>query len=250
MSTTDLFKQGVLFTFQSSGVMGAFNFRALLNSLIQGSVLLSVAQVLVTLVASYGLGLHSKLYFEQMKETCDFKRIYAAFAANSLVASYAFRGMDVDSTGELDSREIFNMMKQLFGKNLNDREVAVLTEFLCTSAEKDDKDKKGRVARSKSGHVTSTINVSEWIDVLSSEATTFESLKRIVESEIKHTAMGQGVNLPGSSFKVDAIDPAAAEPLKMKVSPGSNAPSEHASISGISAWMHPPSNGGDSHAAV
>jgi hypothetical protein len=65
--------------------------RTLLNSLVQGSVLLSVAQVLVTLVATYLMGLHSKLYYENMKETCDFRRNYAGFAANSLVAAYAFK---------------------------------------------------------------------------------------------------------------------------------------------------------------
>lgn len=70
--------------------MGRFSLQSLINALVAGSVMLVVAQVVTTYIASSALGIKSELYKAYMEETVDFKREYARFAAQGVVAGFAF----------------------------------------------------------------------------------------------------------------------------------------------------------------
>lgn len=53
----------------------------MISALVAGSVMLGVAQTVVVFVALYGMGLSSQLYMEFMRESVDWRKEYARFAA-------------------------------------------------------------------------------------------------------------------------------------------------------------------------
>ncbi|KAK9815684.1 hypothetical protein WJX72_008072 [[Myrmecia] bisecta] len=185
-SSTDLYKQGVMFTFKQAGVLGRFNLQNLINALVQGSVLLSVAHVVVTLIALYGMGMRSQLYGEFMCEKVNYKREYARFASQALVASHVFKLFDKDGSGELDRAELFVRLKDVMGKRLADDKLAVLTEFLCNTADDDEPSKlTGPTGPEGAVYNENAINMDEWIAIFTDEKASVESLVRIVDHECK-----------------------------------------------------------------
>ena len=72
------------------GNVGTFDFNALVDALVAGSVLLAVAQVITTYVALYALGISSELYKAFMREAVDWRQEYARYAAQACVAGFAF----------------------------------------------------------------------------------------------------------------------------------------------------------------
>ena len=117
------------------GNMGRFDFFSLINALMTGAVLLSFAQLIVSYVATRGLGLASVLYAEHMEESVNWRMDYARFAVQSLVAGVAFRRYDEDGSGTLDRKEIYKHLTSIFqderenGQILSLDEVACLTDF-------------------------------------------------------------------------------------------------------------------------
>lgn len=67
--------------FAPTGKIGRFNLSELINALIAASVMMGVAQTIVVFVALYGMGLSSQLYMEFMRESVDWRKEYARFAA-------------------------------------------------------------------------------------------------------------------------------------------------------------------------
>ena len=111
--------------------MGRFEFFSLINALIMGAVLLSFAQLVVSYVATCGLGVASVLYAEHMEEPIDWKKDYARFAVQSLVAGLAFRRYDEDGSGTLDRKEIYKHLTSIFQGERENSQILSLDEVAC-----------------------------------------------------------------------------------------------------------------------
>lgn len=127
------------------GNVGKFDFFALVDALVAGAVLLSVAQFIVTYVALYGMGLSSALYSEFMRESVNWRREYARFAAQSLVGGATFQDFDKNRSGTLDRAEIYKYLSNTFNEILTKAQIACLTDFLMRHGEIDADLSKGRL---------------------------------------------------------------------------------------------------------
>ncbi len=131
--------------------MGHFDFFSLVNALVAGAVLLGVAQLIVTYVAMYALGLSSELYLEYMRESVNWRKEYARFAAQSLVAGSTFMKYDSNESDALDRREIYKYLMEIFSgdkeeaKILDRQQVACLTDFLMRHGEMKTNVSRGRL---------------------------------------------------------------------------------------------------------
>ncbi|GMH40917.1 hypothetical protein BSKO_08821 [Bryopsis sp. KO-2023] len=180
-SQLDMRRNGIVLSFQTRGLIGRFSTSALIAALVAGSVMLGIAQILVTFVALYALGLSSQLYREFLRESVDWRKEYARYAAQALVAGFAFMSYDRDHSGKLDRREIFKVLNTVIGHRLSDEKVAALTDFLMRQGETDDEG----VAKGKFAGVVSagTISIEEWIDIFTEEKCNLAALKRLIDME-------------------------------------------------------------------
>ncbi len=187
--------------------MGRFEFFSLVTAVITGAVLLSFAQIAVSYVAIYGLGVASTLYAEHIEESVNWRMDYARFAVQSLVAGMAFRKYDEDGSGTLDRQEIYKHLNDVFqgerenGQILSLDEVACLSDFFLRHRQLTDgegeleEQSEGvrspcpvshyRISVSQSsGNVEiTTVNMADWIDTFTEEKVQISSLTRLVKSE-------------------------------------------------------------------
>ncbi|GMH40927.1 hypothetical protein BSKO_08831 [Bryopsis sp. KO-2023] len=215
---TDLQNYGIQFSFQIAGNVGRFAISALIAALVAGSVLLSVAQVLVTFVALYGMGLSSQLYMEFMRESVDWRKEYARFAAQALVAGYAFMGYDENNSFRLDRKEIFKTLKTILGQRLPEDKLAALADFVMRQGEEDVKVSKGAFRLEEGDFPASNlISIEEWINIFTEEKVSLAALERLIDNEYKDVRtrdflvrMAQGVRmrgLPTGEFEEDGVYP-------------------------------------------
>lgn len=181
----DYQRRGVQLSFQISGNMGTFDFFALVDALVAGAVLLTVAQLIVTYVALYALGLSSTLYMEFMRESVNWRKEYARFAAQSLVAGASFESYDKNKSESLDRPEIYMYLKEVFGEALDDVQTACLADFLMRQGEQDVKVSTGRLEETRDV-VISTISAMEWVDIFTEEKVKVSSLKRLIDNEYRN----------------------------------------------------------------
>lgn len=180
-SQLDMRRTGILMSFRTSGSIGKFSISEMISALVAGSVMMNAAQIAVTFVALYALGLSSQLYREFLRESVDWRKEYARYAAQALVAGFAFMSYDRDHSGKLDRREIFKVLNTVIGHRLSNEKVAALTDFLMRQGEADDEGvAKGRFT----GIVSSgTISIEEWIDIFTEEKVNLAALKRLIDME-------------------------------------------------------------------
>ncbi len=189
------------------GNMGRFEFFCLVNAVITGAVLLGFAQIAISYVAIYGLGVASTLYAEHMEEPVNWRKDYARFAVHSLVAGMAFRRLDDDGSGTLDRQEIYKHLAAIFqGERENSQilsldEVACLADFFLRHRRLTDGngglEEQSEAVRSSclvsrrrisvsqsSGNVEiTTVDMADWIDTFTEEKVQISSLTRLVKSE-------------------------------------------------------------------
>ena len=120
-----------------AGNLGVFDFFSLVDALVAGAVLLGVAQLIVTYVALYALGLSSKLYMEFMRESVNWRKEYARFGVQCLVVGSTFLSFDKNKSGTLDRREIYASLTEVLKDTLEAPKIASLTDFLMRHSEKD-----------------------------------------------------------------------------------------------------------------
>jgi len=183
LSSAAFQRNGIRFTFRFQGLLGRFSATALVQALVSGSVLLSIAQTIVTFVALYGLGLSSKLYMEFMRESCEWRKEYARFAAQALVAGYAFMGYDTSNNGKLDRTEVYKTLQRVVGNRLAKEKVASLADFLMRHSEEDDKVLKGAFTLEDYKPKNNSINIEEWVEIFTEDKVQFESLERLMDQE-------------------------------------------------------------------
>jgi hypothetical protein len=171
------YQYGIKVVIQASGVISTVDFMYLINSVIQGLVLLNVAVVITQQIAYYALGDRSKMYKEFGNETAIFEREAARFAIQSIVAGYVFQILDQDSSGSIDQREIYEAIKErVKGSGLTDEELNTLAGFVIHQAELDG-EKHGE-ERTEKG----TIGLDAWDNLFASGFMDFHSLSRVVKN--------------------------------------------------------------------
>lgn len=99
----------------------------------------------MTYIALYALGLSSALYAEYMREQVNWRKEYARFAAQSLVAGSTFHSFDRNKSNALDRQEIYKYLTETFNEILDRPKLACLTDFLMRHGEMDVDVSRGRL---------------------------------------------------------------------------------------------------------
>ena len=113
-----------------AGTLGDFRFTYLMNAFLGAAVLLGIAQWTVAYIALNWLGISSALYTEFVEESLEWKKEYARFAVQCLVAGATFKRLDQDSSGSLDRPEIYSYLTEMLNGILDSRTIALLADFL------------------------------------------------------------------------------------------------------------------------
>jgi len=115
----------------------------IMDSIIQGLVLLTLASTVTTLIATNGIpGLwledFAKIFYQYTaSEVDDHKVPSRAAAVYAAKASQFFRTFDPSMTGQLDTTRLFDMLKVLLGADLNDEQLAALVGDIHNNADID-----------------------------------------------------------------------------------------------------------------
>ena len=180
------YRYGIKIVIQASGQISAVDFMFLVNSVIQGLVLLNVAVVITQQVAFYLLGDRSKMYKEFGNETAIFEREAARFAIQSIVAGHVFRLVDQDKSGGLDHQEIFDAIQEsVVGSNLSETEMNTLAGFVIHQADLDSEKHKsynGDENEKNNSDEEGVIGLAEWDNLFASGFMDFHSLSRVVKN--------------------------------------------------------------------
>lgn len=180
-------RNGIKFTFIRGGRAGKFTFRALATALVTYTVMFSAAQAIVTFTALYALGLSSQLYKEFILESVEWRKEYARFAAQALVAGFAFMQYDRDKSWQLSRSEIFKMLKQIL-HDLPEDKIAALTDFLMRHGDEDLSDAATHYTFDEENNPTTlytTINITEWLDIFTEDKVHLGALVRLIDNEYK-----------------------------------------------------------------
>jgi len=113
---TDMYRYGVLFDIQQSGLVGKIDYVFILIQLTSGLVMLGVASSVVSFVAKFLMGDISTIYKSVIQEEYDVAKEAAKYAAQACVASKSFKEADNDGRGDLDFEELRNLIRESFSK--------------------------------------------------------------------------------------------------------------------------------------
>lgn len=191
----DMYKYGILFDIQQTGLVGALDPVFIILTLTSGLVLLGVAGTIVNLLAKFGLGDLSKTYKSFIQEECDIQLEAARYTAQSIVASRAFKVADKDGEGQLDFAELKGVVTSCFSDQFasthsksklqkelfSDEEIHSMTLFLMRAA---DPHLADRIMEGREKNVAeleaSTISLNEWQELSTSDYIDHDSLKNII----------------------------------------------------------------------
>jgi len=113
---TNMYRYGVLFDIQQSGLVGKIDYVFILIQLTSGLVMLGVASSVVSFVAKFLMGDISNIYKSVIQEEYDVAKEAAKYAAQACVASKSFKEADQDGRGDLDFEELKNLVRECFSK--------------------------------------------------------------------------------------------------------------------------------------
>jgi hypothetical protein len=191
----DMYKYGILFDIQQTGLVGALDLKFIILTLTSGLVLLGVAGTIVNLLAKFGLGDLSKTYKSFIQEECDIQLEAARYTAQSIVASRAFKVADKDGEGQLDFAELKGVVTSCFSDQFastnsksklqkelfSDEEIHSMTLFLMRAA---DPHLADRIMEGREKNVAeleaSTLSLNQWQELSTSDYIDHDSLKNII----------------------------------------------------------------------
>ena len=191
----DMYKYGILFDIQQTGLVGALDPVFIILTLTSGLVLLGVAGTIVNLLAKFGLGDLSKTYKSFIQEECDIQLEAARYTAQSIVASRAFKVADKDGEGQLDFAELKGVVTSCFSDQFasthsksklqkelfSDEEIHSMTLFLMRAA---DPHLADRIMEGREKNVAeleaSTLSLNQWQELSTSDYIDHDSLKNIL----------------------------------------------------------------------
>ena len=67
----------------------------------------------------------------------DFRKEYARFAIQSIVAAYVYEHIDLNGNGELTDCEVLNCLRNYLGSQLTAEELLGLSVFILTTVDQD-----------------------------------------------------------------------------------------------------------------
>lgn len=117
MEFYDRYRRGVQFQFVAFGKITQFEYITLMNSIIQGLVLLGVCDTVVRIIACYALK-ESPVYANVLGENFRHKKALARFGVNAALASQAFKTWDTGKTKKITSQELLEVYKGNFDDEL------------------------------------------------------------------------------------------------------------------------------------
>ena len=191
----DMYKYGILFDIQQTGLVGALDPVFIILTLTSGLVLLGVAGTIVNLLAKFGLGDLSKTYKSFIQEECDIQLEAARYTAQSIVASRAFKVADKDGEGQLNFAELKGVVTSCFSDQFastnsksklqkelfSDEEIHSMTLFLMRAA---DPHLADRIMEGREKNVAeleaSTLSLNQWQELSTSDYIDHDTLKNII----------------------------------------------------------------------
>ncbi|KAK3233763.1 hypothetical protein CYMTET_55961 [Cymbomonas tetramitiformis] len=172
------FAYGISIQFQISGTIYHFEYHALIRVLTEGVVMLNIAGVLTTFLATnLPMRNETKMYKQAIKLKFLPRRTMARFALNAIHHLDVFRQQDHDKSNFISRLEIHKLIKDsMFGELLEDNELKVLTEFIVMESDTH----VDKVRRIGDGRVTA----QEWCNILSEEGTDLHMLLEYLKKDL------------------------------------------------------------------
>ena len=193
---TNMYRYGVLFDIQQSGLVGKIDYVFILIQLTSGLVMLGVASSIVSFVAKFLMGDISNIYKSVIQEEYDVAKEAAKYAAQACVASKSFKEADQDGRGDLDFEELKNLVRECFSKTyildsdntsessdgFTEDDITAMTFYLMRAA--DDK-LKDRILEKREKTIDelkkSKISLHEWQELCTGGVLERKSLRKIMD---------------------------------------------------------------------
>jgi hypothetical protein len=87
-------------------------------------------------MAMFARGPKSMCYYTVLREELDVKRTFARFALRSVCAVMLYSFLDKDHSSSLDTQEMFEVLREVFGNSVVGPELVALTDYLMTTVAK------------------------------------------------------------------------------------------------------------------
>ena len=193
---TNMYRYGVLFDIQQSGLVGKIDYVFILIQLTSGLVMLGVASSIVSFVAKFLMGDISNIYKSVIQEEYDVAKEAAKYAAQACVASKSFKEADQDGRGDLDFEELKNLVRECFSKTymldsdntsessdgFTEDDITAMTFYLMRAA--DDK-LNDRILEKREKTIDelkkSKISLHEWQELCTGGVLERKSLRKIMD---------------------------------------------------------------------
>jgi hypothetical protein len=193
---TNMYRYGVLFDIQQSGLVGKIDYVFILIQLTSGLVMLGVASSIVSFVAKFLMGDISNIYKSVIQEEYDVAKEAAKYAAQACVASKSFKEADQDGRGDLDFEELKNLVRECFSKTyildsdntsessgeFTEDDITAMTFYLMRAA--DDK-LNDRILEKREKTIDelkkSKISLHEWQELCTGGVLKRKSLRKIMD---------------------------------------------------------------------
>jgi hypothetical protein len=72
-------------------------------------------------------------YYTVLREELDVKRTFARYALRSVCAVMLYSLLDEDHSSSLDAQEMFEVLREVFGEDVQGPELVALTDYLMTT---------------------------------------------------------------------------------------------------------------------
>ncbi|KAK3256310.1 hypothetical protein CYMTET_34547 [Cymbomonas tetramitiformis] len=131
------YNYGIDIQFEISGTIHRFDVFALVRTLTEGAVLLSLAQQTIGLLAMYGVAGRSERRLISQAVMHEFKprKVMARFALQSIRYLQQFKECDTDEDGFITRRELHRQVIQAFGEVFSEDDGKILSEMIMMEAD-------------------------------------------------------------------------------------------------------------------
>jgi len=201
---------GIHFEVTSSGSVGQFDFRTLLNTLLAGFVLFSVSNVVCDLVARFGLGGKSKIYNRAIFEEVNFQRAAAKFAIQGMLSNDQYKRLDSSTADDgisleelhqrlVDTycgtagiggsfRDIGDSFHAASGWMLTEEECRVLAMFIMQAGDREARERylTGMPRASMEELDQRSLDMPEWTNLFSGGMMDVKLIKDCIKDEVQH----------------------------------------------------------------
>lgn len=162
----DRYRRGVEVTFSPMGQVTQFDYVTMMNTIIQGLVLLSLCEHIVKIVASYALP-ESPQYLRSFNQPFKLKKELATFSVNVALACQAFNAWDTgNKKGEkplVSEKELMEVFKKNFDGEVSAHFADVIME----------------VAREYTPDIQNGVTLDDLVHIISSGVVSIEELMKL-----------------------------------------------------------------------